>query len=182
MSLRELLREDWITHDRRWFHPGLHALAVYRLGRASDGATSVRGRLQWFAFRVARVFVVNVYGIELPPDVQIGRRLHLPHGQGVVFVPGSVIGDDCMVRHNVTLGVGSMHSGGRPRIGNRVQFGPGAMVLGDVTVGDDALIGPNALVIADVPRGARVVAPVGETRPPKSEVTDESQSSSGTAA
>ncbi|PPK97247.1 serine O-acetyltransferase [Kineococcus xinjiangensis] len=168
-SLRQLIREDFVTHNRRPLSPGFHALAVHRLGRAAAGDRSLRGRLRWNLFRVARVLVVNLYGIELPPDVQVGRRVHLPHAQGVVAVPGSVIGNDCMLRHNVTLGVAAGNGEGRPNIGDRVQFGPGAMVLGGVSVGDDALVGPGALVIEDVPAGFRALAPVAEVRPPKTQ-------------
>ncbi|WP_216699444.1 serine O-acetyltransferase [Actinotalea ferrariae] len=121
--------------------------------------------MQWFVFRVARVLVVNLYGIEIPPDVVVGRRLRLPHPHGIVIVPGSVVGDDCLLRHNVTLGLASPTGVGRPTLGNRVQLGPGATVMGGISVGDDTLIGPNALVIRDVPANSRVVAPVATVRP-----------------
>lgn len=97
----------------------------------------------------------------------IGRRLHLPHPHGVVINGRCVIGDDCMIRHNVTLGAGSHTRGGFPTLGDRVQIGPGAVVMGAVTVGDDVLIGPNAVVVQDVPPGSRVLAPAATVRPPK---------------
>jgi serine O-acetyltransferase len=116
--------------------------------------------------RVA-AFVTAAYGIELPLGVQIGRRLALPHPQGVVFGYGSCIGDDCMVRHNVTLGAASHERDGMPTVGDRVQFGPGSIVMGAVEVGDDVRIGPGAVVISDVPAGSRVLAPVATVVPPR---------------
>ncbi|MCI2238422.1 hypothetical protein MO973_17705 [Paenibacillus sp. TRM 82003] len=163
----DLVREDFATHGRRPLSPGFHALAAHRLGRSSMDDRSLKGRLAWTLARAARVLVVNLYGVELPPDASVGRRLHLPHAQGVVLVPGSVIGDDCLVRHNVTLGLGSATRGGRPVVGDRVQFGPGSSAVGAVTVGDDVLVGPHALVIDDVPAGSRVLAPVATVRPPR---------------
>ena len=169
-ALRELIREDFATHGRRPLSPGFHALAVHRLGRALQGEESLRARLLRPVFRVARVLVVNLYGVEIPPDVVVGRRLHLPHAHGVVLVPGSVVGDDCLLRHNVTLGLGSVERGGRPTLGDRVHLGPGATVVGAVDVGDDVRIGPAALVVDDVPAGSRVLAPVATVRPPRTEV------------
>jgi serine O-acetyltransferase len=63
-----------------------------------------------------------------------------------------VIGDDCLIRHGVTIGnSGSEDPFGAPTIGSRVQFGAGAKVLGRVRVGNDVIIGANAVVVRDVP-------------------------------
>ena len=115
--------------------------------------------------RVASALITALYGIELPTAARIGRRLSLPHPQGVVLVGGSTIGDDCMVRHNVTLGAGSHDRGGFPTVGDRVEIGPGAIVMGEVTVGDEVKIGPGAVVITDVPSGGRALAPAASVRP-----------------
>lgn len=168
-DLANTLREDFVTHGRRPLSAGFHAVAVHRLARAVH-ENALGGPLLRTAVRLARVAVVNLYGIELPPDADLGRRLHLPHPQGVVVVPGSVVGDDCLLRHGVTLGLGSATRGGRPRLGDRVQVGPGASILGGVVIGDDVLVGPHALVIHDLPAGARAVAPVAQVHPPRSQV------------
>lgn len=169
MGTWRLIKEDFDTHLRHPLDPGFHALVVHRLGSAipSNDRVINRGlrRLHHFAHRR----VAAAYGIEIPPSVRIGRRLSLPHPHGVVFVVGAVIGDDCIVRHNVTLGAASHEHGGYPTVGDRVHFGPGSIVTGEVTIGDDVRIGPGAVVIADVPPGSRVLAPVGSIRPPSSE-------------
>lgn len=76
---------------------------------------------------------------------------------GIVIGGGVVIGDDCLLRQNVTIG--AIGDGtGSPRIGHGVQIGAGAVIVGDIVIGDGAMIGPNSVVTTDVPPGARVVA------------------------
>lgn len=80
----------------------------------------------------------------------------------------AVIGDDCMIRHTVTIGAASDRPGAlSPVIPDRVQVGPGAVIMGGITVGDDTLIGPNAVVVGDVPGGSRVLAPAAASRQPR---------------
>lgn len=166
-STAELIREDFQTHRRSRLSPGVHALLVHRVGARLRRDHRPHLRLVRPVHRLARAFVQAVYGIELPGSATIGRRLFLPHPQGVVVVPGATIGDDCMIRHNVTIGAGSDTRGGVPTIGDRVQFGPGSIVMGAVHIGDDVLIGPGAVVVDDVPAGCRVLAPVATARPPR---------------
>lgn len=114
----------------------------------------------------ALYFVVrNFYGIELPAETVIGRRLHIGHQSGIVVNGAAIIGDDCILRHNVTVGARSHDDADQaPVIGDDVQVGPGAVIMGPITVGNGARIGPNALVIEDVPPGGRVLAPVATIR------------------
>ena len=95
-----------------------------------------------------------VTGAEISPGTRIGGGLMLPHPNGIVIHPGSVIGPNCLIFQQVTLGVGE---GGAPRIGGHVDIGAGAKILGGVSVGDHAKIGANAVVLADVPSFATAV-------------------------
>ena len=165
-GLRALLREDLATHGGRLASPGFHAVAVHRLGREVYRDDRPVRRLGRPLFRLGQALVTGLYGIELPLSCRIGRRLFLPHPHGVVVVAGAVLGDDCMVRHNVTLGAAGHRKPGRPVVGDRVQFGPGSIVMGAVTVGDDVLIGPGAVVVDHVPAGGRALAPRAEVRAP----------------
>ena len=72
---------------------------------------------------------------------------------GVVVHAGSVIGDDCTLRHGVTIG-NRTPDGPLPVIGNNVEIGCGAIILGGITIGDGARIGAGAIVVKDVPPGA----------------------------
>jgi serine O-acetyltransferase len=110
------------------------------------------------AYRAAYVFCRNFYGIELPYSAQLGRRVVIEH-QGAIVVHGnSVIGDDCILRQGVTLGNRNLDAPlEAPVLGDRVNVGAGAKILGAVRVGDDSAVGANAVVIRDVPAGLTAV-------------------------
>ena len=93
----------------------------------------------------------------LPPQVAVGQRLEIHHRGKVVVNEATVIGDDCVLLHGVTLG-NRRPGGGAPTLGNRVEVGAYAQLLGPITIGDDVRIGALALVVEDVPAGATVLA------------------------
>jgi serine O-acetyltransferase len=161
MSLLALIREDLGVHGGELSAPGFQALAVYRFGHVAMTKPGVAGKVMRFVHRVVFVFVRNVYGIELPASAVVGRRLEIGHQHGIVIHPDAVLGDDCVLRHNVTIGLGGAEADDEPapRFGDRVKLSPGAVVLGGVTVGDDVRIGPNTFVTSDVPSGAHVLEP-----------------------
>jgi serine O-acetyltransferase len=105
-----------------------------------------------------------ICGADIPLNCKLGGGLLLPHPNGVVIHPDAVVGPNCLIFQQVTLGHGPLP--GAPIIGGHVDIGAGAKVLGGVRVGDHARIGANAVVISDVPAGAtavgvpaRVIAP-----------------------
>ncbi len=162
-TLVDQIREDWRTHQRDWTLPGFRAVAVYRYGNWASGRPS--GILQSILYSVYRMmyrYVRNHYGIELQATTRVGRRLLLGHQNGIVIHPHAEIGDDCMIRQNVTIGSATPDRvfEEAPKLGNGVQVGAGAVIVGKVKIGDGARIGPNAVVLTDVPAGASVfVAP-----------------------
>lgn len=81
--------------------------------------------------------------------------LMVPHPTGVVVHPEAVIGPNCLLMQQATLGV--THRSGAPRLGGHVDVGAGAKVLGSVVVGDHVRIGANAVVVKDLPDGALAV-------------------------
>ena len=95
-----------------------------------------------------------VTGAEIPLSCRIGGGLLLPHPNGVVIHCDVVIGPNCLIFQQVTLGV---RGRGVPTLGGHVDVGAGAKVLGLVHVGDHALIGANAVVLSDVLAGATAV-------------------------
>jgi len=151
--------EDWKANGRDWTKPGFQALAVHRFG---NWRMTVRPKLIRAPFSVAyrTLFrgVRNLYGIELPYSTQIGRRVVIEH-QGCIVIHGSaVIGDDCILRHGVTLGNRNRERPhDAPRLGSGVSVGAGAKILGAVSVGDGAQIGANAVVRSDIPAGSVAV-------------------------
>jgi serine O-acetyltransferase len=98
-----------------------------------------------------------ITGICLPRDAEIGGGLYLPSFGSIVLGRGS-IGANCTIEQNVTLGIaGKGEERGRPTIGNRVFIGAGAMIVGKITVGDDAYIFPGSVVTRPVPPRAVVM-------------------------
>ncbi len=165
-TLLQLIHEDWVNHGRSWTRAGFHALAVYRLG-----AWHLR-RPKLIRYPIRLIYGLlyfvtrNLYGIELPPGTQIGRRFHIGHQSGIVVIRMAEIGDDVAIRQNVTVGLSLSSGGESPKIGNRVDIGVGAVIIGGVSIGDDAVIGPNAVVVTDVPPGGRAFAPAARVTGP----------------
>ncbi len=137
-------------------YPGLHAVLAHRIAHRMWLA-----RLHWLArllSNVARLFT----GIEIHPGAEIGRRLFIDHGMGVVIGETAVVGDDCTLYHGVTLGGTSWQKGKRhPTLGRDVVVGAGAKVLGPIEIGDSARIGSNAVVVKPVPAGSTVIGVPG---------------------
>jgi len=156
-ALRALVREDR-TKNRGFWTPGFQALATYRLGVWSNGIRSrvLRApvRLLYTSFNL---IVRNVYGIQLSRKTRIGRRVCIAHQHGIVIHGAAIIGDDCLIRHGVTIG--AVRGAGAPRLGDRVEVGAGAILIGRIRIGDDVIVGPNAVVTTSVPAGAIVASP-----------------------
>lgn len=134
-------------------YPGVHAVLSHRLLARPLWEFGLRWPARLIAY-LTRWFT----GIEIHPGAQIGRRLFIDHGMGVVIGETAVIGDDCTLYNSVTLGGTSWKKGKRhPTLGRGVVIGAGAKVLGPITVGDYARIGSNSVVLKNVPEGATVV-------------------------
>jgi serine O-acetyltransferase len=159
--LVEQIREDYRANHRDWTMPGFRAVAVHRIGNWARGLwfRPVRGIVSRI-YRLLYIYVRNHYTIELPRTTKVGRRLTIGHQGGIVIHPFSKIGDDCIIRQNVTLGAGSPETVERaPVLMNRVEVGCGAVIVGGIVIGDNVRIGPNAVVTMNVPAGSTVVAP-----------------------
>lgn len=93
------------------------------------------------------------YGCEIAPYAQIGEGLFIPHSIGIVIGHEVVIGNNCEIFQNVTIGSNRKEKNGRfmPIIGNNVSIGSGAVVVGGITIGDNVCIGANSYVDKDVP-------------------------------
>jgi serine O-acetyltransferase len=137
---------------------GFWALLVYRFGHARFVIKNKIIRAPWTILYVILHKLTEIFcGISIGSTAKIGRRLTIEHHGCIVIHGDSVIGDDCLIRHGVTLGnTGYKDLYGAPTLGNRVQIGAGAKLLGRITVGDDAIVGANAVVTRDVPEHAIV--------------------------
>lgn len=99
------------------------------------------------ARRIYRLVTLR-YCVDMPLSVQLGKGLLIYHAFGLVIHSDSVIGDNVMLSHQVTL---ATEKGGAPIIGNRVRISPGAKIVGGVTLGDGVVVGANSVVIKNVP-------------------------------
>ncbi len=133
-------------------YPGLHAVLWHRLSHGLwERGFRLPGR---FVSHIARWLT----GIEIHPAAQLGRRLIIDHGMGVVIGETAEVGDDVYLYHQVTLGGTSSQRGKRhPTLGNGVIVGAGAKILGAITIGDGARVGANAVVVQAVVPGETVV-------------------------
>ena len=101
-------------------------------------------------------------GIEIHPGAQIGKRLYIDHGAGVVIGETTIIGDNVTLFQGVVLGgTGKEHGKRHPTLGNNVMVCAGAKVLGSFTVGDNSKIGAGSVVIDEVPPNSTVVGVPG---------------------
>lgn len=168
-SLWELIREDFEAHGRDATRPGFQAVAVYRFGvwRMSVEPKLLRAPFS-VLYRALYRSVRNFYGIELPYSAKVGRRVIFEHQHGIVVHGQTVIGDDCIIRQGVTLGIRNMERlTEAPVLGRGVNVGAGAKIIGPVNVGDGAAIGANAVVLKDVPAGALAIGVPAQLTPRK---------------
>ena len=162
----ESFREDIRTYDGNWLSPGLWVMAVYRFG-------NWRYRVRWgllrkpfsFLYKLLFAMVQAVTGTELPCEARVGRRLRIDHSQGIVISGDACLGDDVILRNGVTIGLRRAGVRGSPIIGNRVDIGAGAKILGTITIGDDVGIGANAVVLDDGPSDSVAVGIPAWIRP-----------------
>ncbi|MBX9627199.1 MAG: serine acetyltransferase [Gemmataceae bacterium] len=147
---------DWgRERPARFWDPGRRLLRTIRgYQRCRPGPFGSVARWWWV---LRHRFWSAVSGADIPLNARLGGGLLLPHPNGVVIHPAAVIGPNCLIFQQVTIGTGPRP--GVPTIGGHVDIGAGAKVLGGVTVGDHARIGANAVVTADVPAGATVATP-----------------------
>ncbi|WP_269518244.1 serine O-acetyltransferase [Alteromonas sp. BMJM2] len=152
MNLLKQIKEDWETHGKDWTKPGFRALAYHRFGNWRMKIKPKLLRLPFsflyrFLYRRAR----NIYGIEIPYTVKIGRRVVFEHQHGIVIHGNCEIGNGCIIRQGVTLGNKNLRCPhDAPKLGNNVNVGAGAKILGDIRIGNGAQIGANAVVLCNV--------------------------------
>lgn len=150
------IAEDFDAHGRQWTKPGFRSVATHRFGvwRMTIRSKILRAPLS-IIYRWAYRHCRNVYGIELPYTVVLGRRVIFEHQGGIVIHGNSRIGDDCIIRQNCTLGVRRVTELDKaPTLEARVSVGAGAVLLGAITLGEGCMIGANAVVLSDIPPGA----------------------------
>ena len=156
---------DWSREAKPFFAwaPSLSLLASLRTYERVSGSRHPWHRLVGKIATIRHRFWSVVTGADIPLGCRIGGGLLLPHPNGVVIHPGAVVGPNCLILQQVTLGV---TRGGAPRLGGHVDLGAGAKVLGSITIGDHACVGANAVVLTNVKAGTTVAGVPARVIPP----------------
>lgn len=150
-DLRRYPDRPWLREQSIW------VIAVYRFGRRVDRRPPgplkwLLDRIYWAMFRVTETLT----GISLGKSVEAGPGLRIWHF-GNIFIHKDVkIGSNCTLRQGVTIG-NRVANGPVPTVGDNVDFGAYAQVLGGIHVGSNSKIGAMAVVLQDVPDGATAV-------------------------
>ncbi len=169
-DLAATLERDPATHRAIvpfLYFKGFHAIQTHRFAHALWKV----GRKDFALYLQSRSS--QVFQVDINPACRIGKGIMLDHATGFVAGETAVIGDNCSILQGVTLGgTGKADEDRHPKIGNGVLIGAGAIVLGNIKVGDCARIGAGSVVVRDVPPRvtvvgvpARVVGEAGASQP-----------------
>jgi serine O-acetyltransferase len=156
-----------------FYHPGFCAIALHRIAARLEQFGAI-GRFLGIAVWRLNVMLTGCY---LNNRARIAPGLRLPHPIGVVVGADVVVGCNVTLYQNVTLGVsGDLHERCPAIHANCIVYA-GAVIVGPISIGPDAVIGANSFVKSDVPRGALAVgAPAAIKRRPIAASVVESQS------
>lgn len=154
---------DWQADLRRYpprpflSEQSIWSVWVYRFGRRVDQrregpAKWILNKTYWLLYRLTE----TLFGIGLPKSARVGPGLRIWHFGNIFIHTKVVIGSHCTLRQGVTIG--NRYNDDRvPVIGDNVEFGAYAQVLGDVRIGNNCKIGAMSLVLCDVPDGATAI-------------------------
>jgi serine O-acetyltransferase len=162
------IRADLRSYRGNWGAQGFWVMLVYRFGRWRYGIRSGLLRKPFsLLYRVLYKLVQILTGIELPCEVQVGRNFVIDHFGGIIISGYARFGDHCRIRNGVVVGLSRVEDPVAPVIGNNVDIGAGAKLLGRITIGDNVLIGANAVVVRDVPANHIAVGVPAQIKPRK---------------
>lgn len=133
------------------YFKGFHALVTHRFSHT----LWKQGRCDFALYlqsQASRIFAVDIH-----PATKIGMGIMLDHGTGIVIGETAVVGDNCSILQNVTLGGNGKETGDRhPKIGDNVLLAAGAKVLGNIRIGNCSKVAAGSVVLKDVPANKTV--------------------------
>ena len=169
-STWQLIRSDLARYrvtDKRsyltvlFLCPGAVSGIIYRVGHAIwtyEGPLGPLVKLLRPFYMVVKRMNEMLNGISIEPRAVIGEGLYVNHGPSIRIAGKCVLGANCNISHEVTLGPAIRErQRGAPVLGDRVFVGPGAKLFGGITIGDDVAIGANAVVTKSLPDRAVAV-------------------------
>jgi len=160
------IRDDFRAHGRRIGAQGFWAMCIYRFGRWRYGVRPWPLRKLFSGvYRVLYKMVQVTTGIELPCEVEVGRGFVIDHFGGIVISGFTRFGEGCRIRTGVVIGLARVDDPCAPVIGDHVDIGAGAKLLGRIRIGNNVRIGANAVVVTDVPDDCTAVGVPAQIRP-----------------
>lgn len=128
------------------YFKGFHGVTLYRVANHL-----LRNGENLLAFSLQSK-ISEVFGMDLHPRAQIGKGVMFDHAQGIVVGETAVIGDGCIIFHNVTLGGTGSRGGDRhPKLGKNVLVGAGTVIVGNILIGDNTKIAAGSVVTKSLP-------------------------------
>ena len=148
---------DWSREQKplMGWNPSRSLLASIRAYQAYEQSSNSLNLILKKVAVLRHRFWSVVTGADIPLNCSIGGGLLMPHPNGIVIHPGALIGPNCLIFQQVTIG--TVSGKGPPVIGGHVDIGAGAKILGDIVIGEHANIGANAVVLINVPAGKSAV-------------------------
>lgn len=140
----------------------LLVIVIYRLGNelVNSKLNKHVKKIFLLVLRVVQYLLVEVpFGVEIPFSTTIGKGLRLTHINGIVMHRNVVLGENCTVFHQVTLGANEHRVDFKeaPKLGDNVYIGAGAKIIGNITIGNNVKIGANAVVVRDISENSTVI-------------------------
>lgn len=129
------------------FHPSIKSVALVRR------TISCYKKNNKFMGNMYKNRLIHKYGIHLGKHCKIGQDLKFPHPNGIIIGDDVVIGDNCTIYHQVTLGKRNGNLDNKndyPVIGNNVTIFAGAKIIGNIKIGDNVIVAANSVVLKDV--------------------------------
>ena len=146
------IRDDLRAYGGQFGAQGFWVMVVYRFGRWRYSVRPLLLRkLCSVIYRILYKFVQILTGVELPCEVEVGHNFVIDHFGGIVISGFARFGNNCRIRNGVVVGLARVDDPCAPVIGDNVDIGAGAKVLGRIRVGNNVLIGANAVVTRDIP-------------------------------
>lgn len=148
---------DWDREAMsRFWEPNRQLLRAIRRYQVLATKNSIKSRLQQKLVVLQHRFWSAVTGADIPLNASIGGGLLIPHPNGIVIHPSAHIGANCLIFQQVTLGT-THKSDIPPHVGNHVDIGAGAKILGNISIGNNVKIGANAVITKSVPDNTIVI-------------------------
>lgn len=144
------IKKDFQIYDKKieW---GFIAMLIYRFGRWRYKIKISLLRKPFSIIYKILFLYIKGKGIELPCEVEIGENFRIDHQGGIVISGYCKFGNNCIIRNGVTIGIARRKENKAPILGDNVDIGTGAKIIGDIKIGNNVKIGANAVVIKDIP-------------------------------